>query len=138
MPFEARWMGRTYSRCQEWTVDDLERVLPKDLIARGNPCGNEFVFPFDDALQVIRIATQHDIAVLGLEAFEIRKEGLLTVDLTGYDRDIPFAGNWKEYVAAPNTEAERWIKEHPYGENHGYILTTASQAEYLALPGRPK
>jgi hypothetical protein len=44
-----------------------------------------------------------------------------------------FTGDWKAYVAMLNAEAERWLKEHRLGENHGYILTSASESEFVVL-----
>ena len=79
------------------------------------------------------IASEHGIAILGLEAFEVQKDGLLSVDLADASAYIRFTGDWKTYVAAMNAEAERWIREHRLGENHGYILTSASQDEFATL-----
>jgi hypothetical protein len=44
-----------------------------------------------------------------------------------------FTGDWKAYVATMNAEADRWLKEHRLGENHGYILTSASEREFASL-----
>ena len=114
-------------------MGELERLLPDNLRSAAVSSGHELVLPYAEALRAIGIATEHQIAILGLEAFQVQKEGLLTVDYTGYDRDIPFTGDWKAYVAAMNAEAERWIKEHRLGENHGYILSSTSQKEFASL-----
>ena len=114
-------------------MGELERNLPHELTKDAVLCGDELVLPYIDASRAIAIATQHQIAVLGVESFEVRKDGFQIVDYTGYDRHISFAGDWKGYVAAMNGEAERWIKEHPLGENHGYILTSASKQEFDKL-----
>jgi hypothetical protein len=37
-----------------------------------------------------------------------------------------------------NTEAEHWIKLPRLGENHGYILTSASEAEFASLANKKK
>ena len=114
-------------------MNDLERALPRDLVERGNLCGNEFVFPFDAAFRVIGFATKHQIAILGLEAFEVQKDGLLTVDLADASRYVSFTGDWNAYVVAMNAEAARWIEEHRLGEKHGYILSSASENEFASL-----
>jgi hypothetical protein len=118
----------------------LENVLPEDLRSRAlilpsdsETPESELVLPFSDALRAIEIASEHRIAVLGLEAFEVRKDGLLTVGLADASAYIRFAGNWQAYVAIMNPEAERWLEEHPLGEGHGYILTSASQDEFAKL-----
>jgi hypothetical protein len=118
----------------------LENVLPEDvknrvfrLLADSTSPHPELVLPFADALRAIEIASEHQIAVLGLEAFEVRKNGVLTVGLADASRYIGFTSDWKAYVGKMNPEAERWIREHPLGENHGYILTSASQDEFARL-----
>ncbi|MGH9407350.1 MAG: hypothetical protein ACRD3D_16145 [Terriglobia bacterium] len=49
---------------------------------------------------------------------------------------VSFTGDWKAYVARLNEEAERWIQQHRLGENHGYILSSASAGEFAALSAR--
>src|ERR1700738_5480633 len=126
----------------EMLMRALESVLPEDVKNRALTLRNdsasphpELVLPFAEALRAIEIASEHQIAVLGLDAFEARTDGLLTVGLADASRYIRFTGDWKAYVAKMNAEAERWIREHPLGENHGYILTDASQDEF-ATPSR--
>jgi hypothetical protein len=122
----------------ESIMGELERVFPDDLKKAAVSCGRELVLPYAEALSGIAIATEHLIAVLGLESFEVRQDGLQPVDYSGYDRNIAFTGDWKTYVAAINSEAERWISEHRVGENHGYILTSASESEFASLSDRLK
>jgi hypothetical protein len=122
-------------------MGSLERILPKDLTGNPLKLGNEgfgssrteLVLPHAEALRAIAIATERDIAILGLEAFEVQQEGLLTVDLADASAYIHFAGDWERYVAAMNAEAELWIRGHRLGENHGYILTSASRDEFACL-----
>ena len=119
-------------------MGELESILPEDLKRAAISSGSELVLPYAEALGAIRMATERQIAILGLEGFEVQKEGLLTVDYTGYSRWLAPEEAWGLYVAAMNTEAERWIKEHRLGENHGYILTSASEKEFASLRRRPK
>jgi hypothetical protein len=119
----------------------LESVLPEDLKRHALTLGNdlasartELVLPYAEALRAIAIASEHEIAVLGLEAFEVQGEGLLTVDLADASAYVPFAGDWRAYVAKMNAEAERWLREHRLGENHGYILSSTSKKEFASLP----
>ncbi|PYU23025.1 MAG: hypothetical protein DMG32_16910 [Acidobacteria bacterium] len=90
-------------------MGELERLLPDNLRSAAVSSGHELVLPYAEALRAIGIATEHQIAILGLEAFEVQKEGLLTVDYTGYDRDIPFTGDWKAYVAR-SQECLNWAR----------------------------
>jgi len=62
----------------------LESILPEDVKNRAitlrndsGPPDPELVLPFAEAVRAIEIASEHQIAVLGLEAFEVRKDGLL-------------------------------------------------------------
>ena len=72
--------------------------------------------------------------MLGIESLQIRDDGLFTtVSYTDYDREIPFSGDWNEYVSALNSKAEEWIAEHRLGENHGYSLSSTSEAEFKEL-----
>jgi hypothetical protein len=121
----------------------LENALPDDLKRHALKLENdltsprtELVLPYAEALKAIAIASEYQIAILGLEAFEVQREGLLTVDLADASAYIPFTGDWGAYVAKMNAEAERWIKEHPLGENHGYILSSTSEKEFASLPKR--
>ena len=112
---------------------ELERILPDEIKSGAVWCGDEIVLPYSKALAAIGLASNHAIAILGLEAFRVEKEGLLTVDMADASAYIPFGGDWSAYVVAANAEAERWIKEHRLGENHGYILTSASKGEFASL-----
>lgn len=115
------------------TARELDRVLPEEIKDRGTWCGNELLLPYDEALRAIAVASELQIAILGIEAFEVRKDGLLTVDLADASRYVPFTGDWKAYVTTMNAEGVRWVKEHRLGENHGYILDGASEREFTRL-----
>ena len=76
--------------------------------------------------------------ILGLEAFEVKNEGLFTVALSDASAQIRFIEDWKAYVTRMNTEADHWLREHRLSENHGYILTSASEKEYGSLTNQRK
>jgi hypothetical protein len=116
----------------------LDRILPKDQRSRCTPIGNELLLPYDEALKAISIAGENQIAILGLEAFEVTKDGLLTVDMADASSNISFTGDWRVYVARMNVEAQRWLREHPLGEKHAYVLTSTSEKEFADLRRRVK
>jgi hypothetical protein len=120
------------------TTRDLDRVLSEDTRLRAFAIGNELILPYEDALAAIGIATEHEIAVLGFDSGEVLEAGFRVLNYTGYDRDVPFMGDWKAYVEAMNTEAMHWIKEHRLGKNHGYIVTSTSQIEFDEIQCRPR
>ena len=119
-------------------TNDLQRLLSNELRNAAISSGTELVLPYTEALRAIAVATEHQIAILGLEAFEVQKEGLLTVDLADASSHIQFSGDWAAYVARMNAEADRWLREHRLGENHGYILTSTSEKEFASLPNPPR
>jgi hypothetical protein len=119
---------------------DLEKALPEDLKKRSARSGSELILNLGDALRAIAVANERQIAVLGLEAVDILPEGpdhFYVCDYTGYDNDVKFAGDWQAFMTANNSEAERWIEQHPLGDGHGYILTSASETEFAAPRDSP-
>jgi len=110
-------------------VGRLDRLRPEVMKRRALAIGNELILSYDDALAAIRLATQHQVAVLGFDAGEVVADGFRIADYSAY-KEVPFTGDWKAYAAAMNAIAEQWIKEHPLGENYGYILTSTSQEEF--------
>lgn len=115
-------------------VGDLDRILLDEIKKRAVKIGNELTLSYEDALAAVAFATEHQIAVLGFDSGEIVEDGFRVVDYSGYDRDFKTGEDWNAYVVATNTEADRWIKEHPLGRNHGYVLISSSQEEFLRLP----
>ena len=114
-------------------MGDLEKILPDEIRDSTLWAGNELVLPYAEAASAVGIATKHQIAIFGFEAFEVQKDGLRTVDLNDASANISFSGDWRAYVVALNTEADHWLNEHRYGANHGYILTSASRSEFDQL-----
>ena len=112
-------------------IQDLTRALTHDLKKTAIESEDEFVFPYPEVISVIRIASEHEIAILGVEAFEVRTDGLKVVDYSGYE--FQFTGDWQAFVKTNNAEAARFIEAHRLGENHGYILTSASSREFASL-----
>jgi hypothetical protein len=120
-------------------MGDLERILPDDLMKSAVMCGKEVVLPYLEALRAIAIASNHLIAVLGVESFEVVKDRFQVISYSGYDCSfISFAGDWKAFVSAMNTEAQGWVNENRLGENYGYILTSTSETEFMSLPSQIK
>ena len=121
----------------------LESILPAHITGQAialedREADRELVLPYAQALQTISIATEHLIVILGLDAFEVRKEGLLTVSMTDASKVVRYTGDWDAYVAIMNAQADRWLREHRLGENHGYILTSASKKEFGLLTNNLK
>lgn len=116
---------------------DLDLVLPEQLRSRAvaSAGSGELILPYAETLEAIDAATKHGIAVLGAESFEIRGDG--TVRALSYSEyEFQSEPDWRAFVGQNNDAAERWVREHRLGENHGYILTSASQKEFASLKER--
>lgn len=111
-------------------MDDLISIVPTEILDRARRDGKEFVFPHPDVLDVIRLATEHDVAILGIEVFEV-KAGLLVEDYSGYE--FPHGDDWRDFVRDNNSAALEFVCRHPAGGDHGYILTSASEREFRQL-----
>jgi len=111
----------------------LDEILPEELKQDALPSGNELILNYLSALAAIRIAAENQIAVLGLELFEMRPDGIVTVSYTGYDKEIKRGeGDWGAYAKAMNLEAEKWLHSNKLEGNHGYILMSATEIELAA------
>lgn len=114
-------------------TDDFSQAESIARAAAGRIVGNELAFTFPEITEVITLCTKNQIAVLGVEVFEVRPTGYLTKYLSDYDQrmgsgPIQQAG-WGDYVSANNLHAEEFVKLHPAGDDHVYVLTTASWRE---------
>lgn len=111
-------------------MEDLISIVPAELLDRARLNETEFVFAHPDVLDVIRIATEHAVAILGIEVFEV-KDGLLAQDYSGYE--FPSGDDWRDFVLVNNRAAMEFVRSHPAGEDHGYILTSSSEREFRQL-----
>jgi len=108
--------------------DALISIVPKEIMTRTAWHGGEIVFSYPDVLQIVRLAMTAQIAVLGVETFEIVKDGLQVGNFSGYE--VSFEEDWKQFVDRNNLLALEFIEQHRLGEDHGYILTSTSLEEY--------
>ena len=100
----------------------------------GAMSDGELTFAYPEVLDVIQLCYAKQIAVLGVELFKVREDGLYqTEKLTDYDlrmkQDPSTQQEWPEYVRANNARAEEFVKENPAGDDHVYVLTTSSWRE---------
>jgi hypothetical protein len=95
---------------------------------------NELSFAFPEVLEVIQLCSVNQIAVLGVELFKVREDGLYqTEKLTDYDlrmkQDPAIKQEWPEYVRDNNARTEELVRQNPAGEDHVYVLTASSWRE---------
>lgn len=99
--------------------------------------GGELTFTFPEALEVIKRCTENQIAVLGVEIFEVRPAGYITKSLSDYDQQIRSGpeqqAGWADYVRDNNLLAGDFVRLHPTGDDHIYVLTAASWREFQEM-----
>jgi hypothetical protein len=110
-------------------MGDFEKILPDEVSSFAVRSGQELVLPFDQAEGAVRIASEHLIAVLGVEVFRIQNDGLGVVTYSGYAFEMTA---WREFVRLSNEAALRFLSENTLGDGYGYILTTTSENEFLS------
>jgi hypothetical protein len=115
-------------------MDDLEKVLPSTVTNAAIRSGQELVIPFEETRCAIRVASEHLIAILGVEVFRVLHSGLGVQSYSGYD--FSFAGDWPEYVRLNNEAAHDFIGKNRIDEGYRYILTATSEEEFNRLPAR--
>jgi hypothetical protein len=103
--------------------------------------GGELMFTFPDVLKVVKLCSEHQIAVLGPDLFRIGNDGLLeTEKLSGYHLQIKEnpkrIEEWPSYVRTNNVLAEEFVTQNPAGDDHVYILSTASWREFQQMKTR--
>jgi hypothetical protein len=117
---------------------DLE-LIPGILAASvGRTGDDELTFAFPDVLDAIKLCSTNLIAVLGPDLFKISSDGLYqTVKLSGYHLTIKTnpqsIEQWPEYVKINNALAEEFVRQNPAGDDHVYILSTASWREFCEI-----
>jgi hypothetical protein len=112
-------------------MDDLEKILPSTITSAARRSGNELVIPFIQANRAISIASEGQIAVLGIEVFRILESGLGVVTYSGYE--FEFEGDWPKYVRLNNDAALSFMNENRMDDCYRYILTSTSEEEFERL-----
>lgn len=112
-------------------TDAFDAILPSTLTATALRNGNEWVIRLPQVKEAIALASEHLIAVLGVEAFHIEENGLRVETYSGYAFD--FQGDWPTYVQQNNHAALQFIEKNELGTGYGYILTTSSEEEFRNL-----
>jgi hypothetical protein len=119
-------------------IDDFTQIPAIAALAAG-ATGDELTFTFPEVLEAVKLCTSEQIAVLGVELFEVRAGGYCTENLSVYDlqpqmkRGPGTKEGWPDYVRMNNALAEEFVRRNPAGDDHVYILTTSSWREFCAL-----
>jgi hypothetical protein len=113
-------------------TDDLGDCISEEVRDRSIPSGSELALPFQDSLRTISCADNRQIAVLGVESFLARPDGLLVTGYSGYG--FSFDGeDWLVSFEINNLHAMKFVEGQVDGEKHYFILTATSRREYESL-----
>ncbi len=115
-------------------MNKLDSLVPPSLREKARPCGSEFVYHYPDVLEVIRVASQKSIAILGSEFFRIDYDGLLTEAISGYE--LHLSDNWANFVRENNELAVCFVEQNRKEGRYGFILTSTSEEEFGKLTQR--
>jgi hypothetical protein len=117
---------------------DFERI-PGVAAAAIGKVGEELTFPFPEVLEVIRLCSTNEIAVLGVELFLVKDDGHYASGCSDYDLQekqkwpLVQSAYWPEYVRYNNALAEESVRRNPLGDEHVYVLTTSSWTEFCKI-----
>lgn len=105
--------------------EDIDEITT---LASG-AAGKELYFRYSEALRIVTVCTSNGIAILGIEIFEPRNEGLQSKGFSDYE---VMPNGWLKFVQENNALAEQFLKEHKPATDV-YILTTMSREEFSKL-----
>jgi hypothetical protein len=119
---------------EDWEGGDFEMIPAVASKAIGALSNGELTFAFPEVLDVIKICSANQIAVLGPDLFRLRSDGLYeTEKLSAYHLEMKSdpkrVEEWPDYVQENNSLAEQFVRANPAGD-HLYVLTTASWREF--------
>lgn len=118
---------------------DFQTIKEVLKTAAGKLDNDELLFTFPEVVDVIRLCTTHDIAVLGVELFQVRPDGYYASGCSTYDLEemrkwpVVHPANWPEYTKENNEKAEVFVRRNPLGDDHLYVLTASSWREFCEI-----
>ena len=111
-------------------ITDFQKLISSAGISYGI-IGAELSFAYCDVFETVRICTQHEIAVLGVEIFEVTKDD--KYQAKGFSDYTLVMHNWSRFVKDNNNLAVEFIQRNPFDNGHVYVFTTCSRTEYSDL-----
>jgi len=119
-------------------IQDFEQI-PAIAALINNKSTGEPAFTFPEVIDVIRLCTANQIAVLGVEIFLVKDNQYYASGCSTYDLQMkrkwpqPQISDWHEYVAENNALAKESVRSNPRGDEYVYVLTTASWREFCRV-----
>jgi hypothetical protein len=119
-------------------MEDFEGIKGITEAAIGK-VGDELTFSFPEVLKVIELCSANQIAVLGVELFQVRPDGHYAFGSSDYHLQekqkwpTVQSADWPEYVSWNNGLAEECVRRNPLGDEHVYVLSTSSWREFCEV-----
>ena len=110
-------------------TNDIEKISAIAALANQTSVSGELSFSHENVLAAIGLSTLNDIAVLGVEIFQVYPDGFYTVKMSSYELHDP-EGSWPDFVRANNAFAEQYCNGNLLEDNQVYVLTTSSLREF--------
>ncbi len=117
---------------------DIERIPSIVALSNDRSIG-ELAFTFPEVLEVIRLCTENEIAVLGVELFFVKNHEYYASGCSTYHIQMMQKWpevqkhNWSKYVQESNKQAEESVQTNPTGDEHAYVLSTSSWSEFCEI-----
>ena len=106
-------------------MNDFSLALDEETKQASRLVGEEWLIPASHIERGIDAADWAEIAILGVDAFTIHSDGLVTENYTGYQFER--TQDWSTFVKRNDLAAREWLKQFGRSQ-YSYILTTDSMA----------
>jgi hypothetical protein len=120
-------------------ISSIEAIPSIASRAAGKTPGGELIFTFPEVLEVVKLCSANEIAVLGVEIFRVTASGYSASGSSDYDLQLTRKWltvrptDWRQYVSEANELAEKTVSRNPVGDEHVYVLTAASWSEFSTI-----
>ena len=111
----------------------LDELVPGAIRERIVKREDEVAFRDGDIEEMLRLAEQNQIAVLGIKVLEISGDVTSMVGFSGYDLEIPYKDEWEPFYQKNNESARQFVENSSRSGNTVYVLTSASKEEFVRL-----
>jgi hypothetical protein len=88
----------------------------------------EWILPKQQGLEAVELATEAQVAVLGVQHMEVCGQEVRLAAFTRYRYE--FSGDWTGFVRQNNRAAARFLADKPDSDNSRYIMTSVPKDSY--------
>lgn len=111
----------------------FDELVPGAIRERSVKRDDGLAFRAGDIDEILRLAEQNQIAVLGIKVLEISGGVTSMVGFSGYDLEIPYKDEWEPFYQKNNESAREFVENSSRSDNTVYVLTSASKEEFIRL-----